>query len=153
MLNRRVLLATGVVTLYVFFLVWCYFKLVYIYYVLAEGLMILYINLALIYGVYSIHKTIKSVEHAFPNESLMMVHLANFIIYTCMFLVTSTMIIICDGKNALPGESWDPKDIDPTKTSLKFARTCFANDILGFLQNMFYNYMTLFLMYLINRFS
>ena len=152
-MNKCIFLLTGAVTLYVLGLVWCYFNLNYIQYVIAEGGMIIFINVALIYGVLSIHKTIKSVEHAFPNESLMMVHLLNFVVYTCMFLVTSTLVIVCDGKNVEPGESWDPTTIDPNEISLPLARTCYSNDILGFTQNFFYNYMTLFLMYLINRFS
>ena len=57
-MNRKVFLITTAVTLYIFGLVYGYFTLLYMYYVVAEGGIILFINASLIYGVYSIHKTI-----------------------------------------------------------------------------------------------
>ena len=64
-------------------------------YTLCYEILILFINFVLIYSVSSIRNTIKTVEDKLSNDRLMIVHLINFIVYTLMFLVTSTLYTIC----------------------------------------------------------
>ena len=63
----------------------------------------------------------------------MMVHLINFIVYTTMFVTTSGLIIICDGKNARPGQSVDLNNVNIDDTSVQMAKACYSLDVLGFL--------------------
>ena len=107
--------------------------------------LIFFINFVLIYSVCKIRNTIKAIEDKFPNDTLMIVHLVNFIVYSVMLLTTSTLHLICALEFTTKGEAID--DDDMSKAS------CRDGYYAGFFQNLFYNYMTLFLMYLILRFS
>ena len=48
--------------------------------------LIFFINFVLIYSVCKIRNTIKAIEDKFPNDTLMIVHLVNFIVYSLMLL-------------------------------------------------------------------
>ena len=109
-------------------------------YTLLYEILIIFINFVLIHSVSSIRNTIKAIEDKFPNDKLMCVHLVNFIVYTLIFLVTSTMKTICSIETSNNGTSYDLK-------------SCEYDYYISAIQNLFYNYMTLFLMYLIIRFS
>ena len=83
----------------------------------------------------------------------MMIHLINFIVYTCLFVTTAGLTIYCEGTDVKPGSTWDPEAVSVDDFNLFKVKMCYAYDILDFIENAFYNYMTLFLMYLILRFS
>lgn len=107
--------------------------------------LICFINFILIYSVCKIRNTIKAIEDRFPNDTLMIVHLVNFIVYSAVLLTTSTLDLICALEFTRNGEPIEEGDMSKA--------SCRDGYYAGFFQNIFYNYMTLFLMYLILRFS
>ena len=106
--------------------------------------MIIFINFVLIYSVSSIRSTIKAVEEKFPNDKLMVIHLFNFIVYTLIFFSVGTLKTLC---------SIDDQQTDPPDMGNFSIGVCKDSFYMEFIENLFYNYMTLFLMYLIIRFS
>ena len=67
-------------------------------YLLCQEVLIIFINYILIYSVSSIRGTIKAIEEKFPNDTLMVIHLVNFIAYTIIFLVSSSFYAVCATK-------------------------------------------------------
>ena len=74
-------------------------------YLLCQEVLIIFINYVLIWSVSSIRGTIKAIEEKFPNDTLMVIHLGNFIVYTIFFLVSSSFYAVCSMKQ-------DTKDVD-----------------------------------------
>ena len=48
--------------------------------------MVLLYGFFIVYGVYRIRKVIKTINFAVPNERLIKIHFANFIVFTTLFL-------------------------------------------------------------------
>ena len=64
------------------------------WYSIAVTLLLIISIYVLLYSVYKIRKLIKAIEHAFPNEKLMMHHFFNFFIYAVLRVSKHTLEII-----------------------------------------------------------
>ena len=113
-------------------------------FLLFQEIIIIFINFVLIYSVSSIRSTIKSIEEKFPNDKLMVIHLFNFVVYTIIFLTVGTLKTLCSTS--------DQQSDSPNYGNFNISQ-CEGAFYMDNLENLFYNYMTLFLMYLIIRFS
>ena len=58
------------------------------------------VTILLIYSVVSIRRTIKDIEHVFPNECFMIWHIANFAVIAVMGILNRVTDLIADRDKA-----------------------------------------------------
>ena len=73
----------------------------YVYYAAGMGVLLLFTSSIFLYAIYTIWDMIQGINHAYPNERLIMVKGISFFTYTVLMLVGYGMLIFIASSHAV----------------------------------------------------
>lgn len=114
-----------------------------ILYQVGAAAVLLFSGFVLIYSVFSIRKMIRRIEHALPNERLVILHMVNFLLFILFELFLMSLSFASATMN----------QIDTPEEQLTLLKLEFAGTSVGLFNTVYSTYMEIFLLYLIMVFT
>ena len=104
-------------------------------------------TLVLAWSVIVIRHTIRSLTNAFPNEKLIRIHIVNSCIYSFLFLILTSLVMVKTIKQAQVNDDYTKEKV------IQLNKIIFSYEIIYTIMLVFQLYKDIFLLFIISRFT